>query len=92
MINTLAGGIGDGTSGAGCLFQILVSCDNYTNCQKILFSYVIEKHYSLNDFINFLLLLGPQYCAYHVSHTHVHAVAVSQSFGRSIFIDKDHGI
>jgi hypothetical protein len=42
----------------------------------------LDKHYFLNDFINVLLLSGRKCCAYHASHTHVRAVAVSRSFGR----------
>jgi hypothetical protein len=41
----------------------------------------LDKNYCLNDFINFLLLSGRQSCAYHASHTHVRAVALSRSFG-----------
>jgi hypothetical protein len=44
----------------------------------------IKTYYLTNDFHGYLLFLGQQRYAYHASHTHVHAVAVSQSFGRSL--------
>jgi hypothetical protein len=46
----------------------------------------LDKHYFPNDFINFLLLSGYKCCTYHTLHTHVGAVAVSQSFGRPQYI------
>jgi hypothetical protein len=42
------------------------------------------RYYITNDSHGYLLLLGEQCYAYHLSHTHVHAVAVSQGFGTSL--------
>jgi hypothetical protein len=52
---------------------------------EIVLDIMFIKTYSItNDSHGYLLLLGQQYYAYHLSHTHVHAVAVSQSFGKSL--------
>jgi hypothetical protein len=46
----------------------------------------INSFYITNDSHGYLLLLGQQCYAYHASHTDVRTVAVSQSFGRSLYI------
>jgi hypothetical protein len=44
----------------------------------------IKTHSNTNDSHGYLLFLDQQCCAYHASDTHVRAVAVSPSFGRSL--------
>jgi hypothetical protein len=46
----------------------------------------IKTYYITNDSHGYLLLLGQQCYAYHLSHTRVHAVVVSQSFNRSLYL------
>jgi hypothetical protein len=43
----------------------------------------IKTDYNTNDSHGYLLFLDQQCYAYHLSHTHVRAVAVSQAFGTS---------
>jgi hypothetical protein len=44
----------------------------------------IKACYITNDSHGYLLLLGRTCYAYHASHTHIGAVAMSQSFGSSL--------
>jgi hypothetical protein len=46
----------------------------------------IKTYYITNDSHGYLLLLGQQCYAYHASHTHIRAVAVSRSFGRPQYL------
>jgi hypothetical protein len=45
----------------------------------------IKAFYITNDSYGYLLLLGRKYYTYHASHIHVRAVALAQSFGRSLY-------
>jgi hypothetical protein len=44
----------------------------------------IKVYYNTNDSHGYLLFSDRQCYMYHASHTYVHAVAVSLSFGRSL--------